>query len=159
MKIEFIAIGKIKEKYLQEGITDYESRLCRFFDFKITELTETRVPDKHSSADVINVLEEEANNVRKYLRPKSFKIVMAIEGKQLSSLAYAELITRQATSGVSDIQILIGSTFGVSELLKREADFLFSLGSPTYPHQLMRLILAEQTYRAAKIIRNEKYHN
>ena len=84
---------------------------------------------------------------------------MAIEGKELGSPDFARLIGNQMTNGVSDIQIIVGSTLGVCEELKREADFLFSLGKPTYPHQLMRLILLEQTYRAAKIMKNEKYHN
>jgi len=159
MRIEFIVTGKIKEKYLKEGIADYEGRLSHYFDFKITELTEQKVPEKYTEGEKAQLLAAEAVSIRKIIRPKSFVVIMAIEGKELSSVYYAKLIDTQMTNGISDIQIIIGSTLGVCESLKREADFLFSLGKATYPHQLMRLILLEQTYRAAKIIKNEKYHN
>jgi len=159
MKLEFIVIGKIKENYLKEGIKDYSARLSRGFDFSITEIAEQRVPDGYSVGDMRQILAVEEASIRKVLREKSFKIVMAIEGKELSSPDYAKMLETKMANGVSDVQIIIGSTLGVSQALKEEADFLFSLGKPTYPHQLMRLIILEQTYRAMKIMRNEKYHN
>ena len=159
MKVEFIVIGKIKENYIKDAIADYSTRLSRYLDFSITELLEQKVPEKYSAGDIRQILSAEEVNIRKVFRDRSFKIIMAIEGKEFSSTDYAKLIETKAANGISDIQIVIGSTFGISSALKQDADLLFSLGKPTYPHQLMRLILLEQTYRAMKIIKNEKYHN
>ena len=158
MKIKIIVTGKLKEKYLKNGIAEYEKRLSRFCDLKIIELPDEKIPDNASPAQEKAILEKEGERVLKQLSPSDFVIPLCVEGKFLSSEELAETIEKTTTSGTNSIAFIIGGSLGLSDEVKRMGNLKLSFSKMTFPHQLMRLILTEQIYRAFKINSNESYH-
>lgn len=155
MKINVVAVGKIKEKFLSDGIAEYAKRLSRFCEFRIVEIGEH--PRKNGSAAEI-ALSKEAEGKGIFEKLSGYVVALAIDGEQLSSPALAEKIRFLQVSGVSDITFVIGGSDGLSDEVLRRADAQLSFGKCTYPHQLMRLILSEQIYRAFTILNNLPYH-
>jgi len=158
MKITIIAVGKIREDWIKNGIAEYQKRLFKFCKFEILEVTEEQAPENLSPLEIINVKNAEGEKILSKIRQDAYKISLVIDGKQLTSQQLAEHISLQAISGISEIAFIIGGSNGLSDEVINQSNLHLSFGKFTYPHQLMRLILAEQVYRAFKIINREPYH-
>ena len=148
----------LKEKYLRAASAEYEKRLSRYCRVQIRELKEARLAENASPAEEEAVKTEEGKSILKALSSSSFVIVLDIGGKELSSDQLAEKIGSLATTGESTVDFIIGGSLGLSEEVKKRADFRLSFSPMTFPHQLMRVILLEQIYRSFKILRKEPYH-
>lgn len=155
MKIKIIALGKIKEKFLKDGIDEFLKRLLPYASVEITEIPSIEIKDEHL---IDKVLKEEGEKILSYIKPQSYVITMEIKGKQLSSENFAKKIEELTNSGTREIIFIIGSSFGISEIVSERANFKLSMSKMTFLHQFARLILIEQIYRAFKIIKHETYH-
>lgn len=155
MKIKIIALGKIKEKFLKEGIDEFLKRLTPYAAVEITELSPIEIKDEHLTE---KVLEEEAEKILSHIKPQSYVITMEIKGRQLSSEEFAEKIQELTNDGLSEIVFVIGSSCGIGKSVSERANFKMSMSKMTFLHQFARLILVEQIYRAFKIIKGEIYH-
>lgn len=158
MHIQIICIGKLKEKYWTEAIAEYSKRLSRFCSLEIIELKEARLPEKASQAEEETVKIEEGKSILKVIKDGTFVITLEILGKQLSSPELAEKLESLSLEGKSNIAFVIGGSLGLSSEVSKRADYKLSFSKMTFPHQMMRVILLEQIYRAFKINRNETYH-
>ena len=158
MKIKIICVGKIKEKFMVQAIDEYAKRLSRFCNFEVCELPDAKIPDKPSDSECRMVKDSEGEAILKHISKDSFVISLCVEGKSLSSEEFADKIASIALSGKSTIDFIIGGSLGLSDEVKKRSDYRLSFSSFTFPHQLMRLILSEQIYRAFKINANEEYH-
>ena len=155
MKIKIIALGKIKEKFLKDGIEEFLKRLTPYTSIEIIELNPIEIKDENLTQ---KILEEEGVNILSYIKPNSYVITMEISGKQLSSEEFASKINEITVNGISELVFVIGSSCGLSETVSKRADFKLSMSKMTFLHQFARLILIEQIYRAFKILKGEKYH-
>ncbi|MGI6226117.1 MAG: 23S rRNA (pseudouridine(1915)-N(3))-methyltransferase RlmH [Peptococcales bacterium] len=158
MNIKIIAVGKLKEKFLKDGIGEYLKRLKSYAKVEITEVAEEKEPTNSSPTDEIIVKDKEGERILEKIKPGGYLIALAIDGKQLSSEELAEKLEQLALEGKSDITLVIGGSLGLSDEVLKKAHFQLSFSRMTFPHQLMRLILVEQIYRAFKINKGEKYH-
>ncbi len=155
MKVNVVAVGKIKEKYFTDAINEYKKRISRFAEFKIIECAEYPVKNQ-SPAEVLQSIEKEGEKILECV--KGYVILTAIDGKTLDSVEISRLMSVKMTEGVSEITFVIGGSNGVSDAVKERAGIKISFGKVTYPHQLMRVILSEQIYRAFSIMNNLPYH-
>jgi len=155
MKIRIIALGKIKESFLKEGINEFLKRLTPYCPVEVIELTPIEIKDENLTS---KVLDEEGVNILSHIKPDSYVITLEILGKQLSSEDFAEKINEINMSGVNDLVFVIGSSCGLSDNVKNRANFKLSFSKMTFLHQFARLILVEQIYRAFKILKGETYH-
>ncbi|RYD06518.1 50S rRNA methyltransferase [Desulforamulus aquiferis] len=158
MKITILTVGKLKEKYLIEGVKEYLKRLSSYAKLEIAEVADEPCPDNASPAIIEQVRQKEAEKLQKRLRPGTFLIVLDSRGKLPSSEELATKIQNLALTGRSDLTFIIGGSHGLPPEITTQADLLFSLSKLTFPHQLVRLVLLEQIYRSFKIIKNEPYH-
>ena len=158
MKIKLVTVGKLKEKYLKDGIAEYMKRLNRFCKVEMIELADEKTPDKASDLENQQILEKEGNKVLAKINEREFVIVLAIEGKQFPSEKFSQLMMDATVRGFSDITFVIGGSLGLSPTVKKRANLLMSFGKLTLPHQLMRLFLIEQIYRAFMIQQGSPYH-
>lgn len=158
MKITLVTVGKIKEKYLTEGINEFLKRLKPFAQVSIKEVPEEHMPDNPSEAEKQQSLTKEGQRLLKQVPEGSFLIVLDVYGKQLSSEGLAAKIQELGLRGQSSLTFLIGGAFGLSQEVRQAADFRLSFSPMTFTHQMIRLLLVEQIYRAFKINRGEKYH-
>ena len=158
MKITILCVGKIKEKYLTDGIAEYVKRLGRYCKLEIMEVADEKTPDEASAAEEEKIRKKEADRLTRYLREDAYVIALAIEGRQFDSVEFAEEIGRIALSGKSHIQFVIGGSLGLHADILKRADLLQSFSRMTFPHQLMRLLFLEQLYRAYRIQKGEPYH-
>lgn len=159
ININLIAIGKLKESYLRDAVSEYSKRLSGFCKLNIIELPESRLSDNPSEKEIQNALSNEAKLIESYINKKSvFNIVMCIEGKQLSSEELSSKIEEVGINGKSTINFIIGSSFGISTEIKSFSDMKLSMSKMTFPHQLARVLLLEQIYRAFQISNGGKYH-
>ena len=156
--VNIICIGKIKEKYLADAIKEYSTRLTPFCKFQIIELDEYRLPDKPSQAQIKACLEEEGKKILSKISRSSFVIPMCIEGKTVSSEELSAIIRDAGVSGRSTVDFVIGGSFGLSDEVKNRGDLRISMGRMTFPHQLARVMLCEQLYRAFSITNGGQYH-
>ncbi len=158
MNIDILAVGKIKEKYLNEGIGEYSKRLSRYCSLNIIEVDDEKSPENLSDKEMEMIKAKEGEKLMSKIPSGAFVVALAIEGKQLSSEALSEKISDIMVDGNSHIVFVIGGSLGLSgEILKR-ANLKLSFSKMTFPHQLMRMILLEQIYRSFRIMRNEPYH-
>lgn len=157
MKITIISVGKIKEKYLIEGIKEYAKRLSRYTDLDMIEFKDEQEPDNLSEKDIEIIKNIEGKKIIAKL-PTSYVVSLAIQGKQMDSIALSELIIEIQNYKSSNITFVIGGSNGLSDEVLKKSDFLLSFSKMTFPHQLMKLILLEQVYRSFRIIKNEQYH-
>ena len=155
MKIKIIAPGKIKERFLKEGIDEFLKRLTPYASVEITELAAIEIKDPNLTA---KVLDEEAEKILAHIKQHSYVITLEIGGKMLSSEEFAEKINTLANEGTGEIVFVIGSSCGISPKVSARANFKLSMSKMTFLHQFARLILIEQIYRAFKIIKGETYH-
>lgn len=158
MNINVVCIGKLKEKYWSDAISEYSKRLSRYCSLQIKELKEDRLHDNASAAEEQAVKVNEGKSILKALSDNSYVIALDVKGKQLSSESLADKIEGLAVDGRSNIDLIIGGSLGLSEEVLKRADFRLSFSPMTFPHQMMRVILLEQIYRSFKIIKNETYH-
>lgn len=158
MRIKIIAVGKLKEKFLEQGVKEYLKRLTSFARLEIVEIEEGRLPDRSRPAEEAQAREKEGELIKKQLKPGSYTIALVLQGKQFSSEELSEFLAELALKGKSEINFLIGGSTGLADKIVDQADFKLSFSKLTFPHQLMRLILLEQIYRAFKISRDEPYH-
>ena len=158
MNITVIALGKLKEKYLTDAISEYSKRISAYGKLRIIELNPVRLSDNPSQTEVDNALSKEAEEIKKKIPNNSYVFSLCIEGKEKSSESFAKAINNAAINGKSNIVFIIGSSFGLSPEIKSLSDFKLSFSPMTFPHQLMRVMLLEQIYRAFQINNNGKYH-
>ena len=158
MKITIIAVGKIKEKFYREAVEEYGKRLGRYCKLEIIQVEDEKTPDKAGFALEETIRRKEAERIIKYIREDACVITLEIQGKMYDSEGFADEIEKLATGGVSHIQFIIGGSLGLYEDVCKKADLAVSFSKMTFPHQLMRVILLEQIYRAYRIINGEPYH-
>ncbi len=158
MNIKIICLGKLKEKYLKDAVDEYAKRISAYGKFEVCELTPVKLSDNPSQTEINATLEKEADEIKKRIPKGSFVFALCIEGKSKSSEAFAETIKNAALDGKSTVVFIIGSSYGLSPEIKALADNKLSFSPMTFPHQLMRVMLSEQIYRAFQIINNGKYH-
>ena len=158
-RIDLICVGKLNAAFCAEGVAEYQKRLKGLCDFRIIELPEVTVSEKNAGPAVIEkALEKEGKAILASVRKGAALAALCVEGKPVSSEELAELIARQAVGGAGGMAFVIGSSHGLSPEVKRAAAHRISLGRITLPHQLARLVLAEQLYRAFSINNHGKYH-
>ncbi len=158
MNITIICVGKNKERFYREALEEYVKRLSKYCKLNIIEVADEQTPDGASDAVNQGILMTEGNRILNKIPAGSYVIATAIEGRTYSSEEFAGFIDELAIKGVSHLCFLIGGSLGLADEVKNRADLLLSFSKMTYPHGLMRVILAEQVYRAFRIIRNEPYH-
>lgn len=156
MNVRLIVIGKLKEKYLRDACDEYVKRLSKFCNLKVIELDEYRLPDKPSQKDIDNALANEAKNVLKHC--EGYVVSMCIEGTQISSEDLAKKFETVSLNGYGTITLIIGSSFGLDSTVKDHSDYRLSMSKMTFTHQIARMLLLEQVYRAFQINTNGKYH-
>ncbi len=155
MKIKIIALGKIKEKFLKEGIDEFLKRLTPYASVQILELSPIEIKDENLTE---KILTEEGAKILSHIKPQDFVITMEINGKQFSSEEFSRKIEQLTNEGYAEIVFVIGSSCGIGKNVSDRADLKMSLSKMTFLHQFARLILTEQIYRAFKIIKGETYH-
>lgn len=158
MEVYIVAVGKVKEKFLVAGIEEYAKRLRPYIKLEIREGAEEKVPDPLSPGQAARIMELEGRSLLRLLPPGAYTIALDRQGQMLSSEELAEHMAYLALRGRSQVAFVIGGTLGLSEEVLARADFKLSFSRLTFPHQLMRLLLLEQLYRAWKIQRGEPYH-
>ena len=158
MKITLITVGKIKEKYLKDGIAEYSKRLSRYCKLEIIEVADEKTPDQASETMEEQIRDKEGERIRKYLRDDMYVITLEINGKQLSSEELADKMAALGLQGKSHIAFVIGGSIGLGREVLKRSDYALSFSKMTFPHQLMRVILLEQVYRGYRIINGEPYH-
>ena len=157
--IDLICVGKLNASYYAAGVAEYQKRLGGFCNFRILELPEAAIADKNASDKQIEkALQKEGEAILHAVRKGAFLVALCVEGKQISSEELAGLLAQRAGSGAGDVAFVIGSSHGLDERVKRAAQARISLGRITLPHQLARLVLTEQLYRACTINAGMKYH-
>lgn len=157
MNINIICAGKIKEKYFTDAVNEYAKRLSRFVKLNIIEVPDEKIPENASEKEMETVKNKEGERILSKLPPSSFIVTLCIEGKELSSVDLARKIADISMTS-SSISFIIGGSLGLSDEVKARSRLRLSFGRMTLPHQLMRVVLAEQLYRAFKINNNESYH-
>ena len=158
MKIRILAIGKIKEKYLKEGIEEYVSRIRPYSQIEIVEVNDESIPDNPNESEVKKAIDMEGKKVMKLLKPSDYLIGLDLNKKELNSEEFAAFLDKKLVLGGSNISFVIGGSYGLSDELKTRCNDSISLSKMTFLHQMTRLIILEQIYRAFKINRNETYH-
>ena len=157
INITFITVGNLKEDYLRAAVGEYVKRMSAYCRPNIVELKEVKVPDSPSKGEIDAALSAEGERILAAVPPRAYKIALCVEGKQLSSEELASAID-SATMEHSDICFIIGSSHGLAPEVKSACNMRLSVSKLTFPHQLMRVILAEAVYRAFTIIKGTKYH-
>ena len=158
MKIKIVTVGKLKEKYLKDGIAEYSKRISRFATVEMVELADEKTPDRASDSENEKILDLEGNRILSKIGDREFVVVLAIEGKTLSSEEFSKQLEQASINGFSTLTFVIGGSLGLSKEVKKRANLSVSFGHLTLPHQLMRLVLTEQIYRAFTIQQGSPYH-
>ncbi|VTY15044.1 23S rRNA (pseudouridine(1915)-N(3))-methyltransferase RlmH [uncultured Streptococcus sp.] len=158
MKIKVVTVGKLKEKYLRDGIAEYTKRISRFANLEMIELSDEKTPDKASESENQKILEIEGQRILSKVADRDFVIVLAIEGKILSSEEFSKQLEEASIKGFSTLTFIIGGSLGLAPIVKKRANLSISFGRLTLPHQLMRMVLVEQIYRAFTIQQGSPYH-
>lgn len=159
MNINIICVGKLKESYWREAISEYAKRIGAYAGLKIVELPEARLSERPSEKEILAALDAEAKQIQPYIGAKSvYNIAMCIEGNQLSSLQLAKTLETAAVNGFGAVNFIIGSSFGLADSVKNASHLKLSISKMTLPHQLARVVLTEQIYRGLSINNNGKYH-
>ncbi|EUJ37754.1 23S rRNA (pseudouridine(1915)-N(3))-methyltransferase RlmH [Brochothrix campestris] len=158
MNITIISVGKLKEKYLKQGIEEYAKRLTKYCKFKVIEVPDEKAPENLSEAEMLQVKDKEGERILAKVKEQDYVFALAINGKQNSSEEMAQQIDQLGIQGKSSIVFIIGGSLGLSEAVLAKSNQLISFGKLTYPHQLMKLVLVEQIYRSYRIIHGHAYH-
>jgi len=158
MRFYVVCIGKLKDAYLRDGVAEFVKRMRPYGGITITELNESKIGDKPSDADRKQVVDDEGERLLKAVPKNAYTVLLDVYGKTMSSEDLAKTIAKLEVDGVSDMAFIIGGAFGVSEALRQSVNYKLSFSPMTFTHQMVRLLLVEQIYRASKINRNEPYH-
>jgi 23S rRNA (pseudouridine1915-N3)-methyltransferase len=158
VNISIITVGKLKEKYLKQGIEEYLKRLTAYAKVDVMEVADEKAPEVLSELEMVQVKQKEGERILAKISQDTYVIALAIQGKLSSSEELADSLDKLATYGKSKIAFVIGGSLGLSEEVIKRSNEQLSFSRMTFPHQLMRLILVEQIYRAFRINRNEPYH-
>ncbi len=158
MRITVISVGKLKEKYWKEALQEYSKRLSKYCKLDIVEVQDEKAPETMTKAEQQQVCYKEGQRILKVIKENAFVIALAINGKMLSSEQFAEQIQMDTVQGVSHMIFIIGGSLGLSKEVMQRANRAISFSAMTFPHQMMRVILLEQIYRAMRIIKKEPYH-
>ena len=157
-KITIICVGKIKEKFFSDAIDEYRKRLSRYCRLEIIEVIDEKTPDRAPDAICDQIRDKEGERILKVLDDKAFTCTLEIAGKKFTSEGFSDFIKSCEVEGKSHIQFIIGGSLGLGKKVLERSDMAISFSDMTFPHQLMRVILLEQVYRAYRIINNEPYH-
>ena len=158
MRFYVICIGKLKDASLRDGVAEFVKRMRPYGGITITELNESKIGDKPSDADRKQVVIEEGERLLKNVPKNAYTVLLDVYGKTMSSEDLAKTVAKLEVDGVSDMAFIVGGAFGVSDELRRSVNYKLSFSPMTFTHQMVRLLLVEQIYRASKINRNEPYH-
>ena len=158
LSVTLVCVGKMKEKHYIAAFDEYRKRLSAYCRLSVSELPEQRLPEDPSPREISAALEKEGGEIAKHLPPQAAVVALCVEGKQMSSPAFSQMLERHALEGTSKLCFLVGGSFGLSEALKRRADIKLSLSEMTFPHHLARVMLIEQLYRAFTIRAGSRYH-
>lgn len=158
MKITLVTVGKIKEKYFRDALAEYEKRLSRYCKLEIISVEDEKTPDGAGKALEEQIKKKEAQRLLRYIREDAYVITLEIGGKMYDSEGFSSMIEQLGVSGHGHIQFVIGGSLGLHEDVTGRADLAVSFSKMTFPHQLMRVILLEQIYRAYRIMHREPYH-
>lgn len=158
IKIKIIALGRLKEKYLREAVEEYSKRLSAYAKLEVIEIEPERLSDNPSDSEIEAALATEAEKILKKIEPESYTVAMCIEGRQMDSVEFSSLLGDKMDFGTGVFNFIIGSSCGLHNSVKTRADLKFSFSKMTFPHQLFRIMLLEQLYRAFKIRDGGKYH-
>lgn len=157
MKVTLICVGKVKEKFYRDAIKEYEKRLGAYIKLNTIEISDEKVKVENDS-EIALAMEKEGNNILSKIKDNQYVITLEILGKNLSSEEFASKIDNLMLIGKSDIALVIGGSYGLSDSVKKRSDFALSFSRMTFPHQMMRVVLLEQVYRAYRIITGASYH-
>ena len=158
MKITLITVGKIKEKYLKDAISEYAKRLGKYCKLEIIEVADEKTPDASNEAIDNAIRTKEAERILKHIKDDAYVITLEINGTQLTSEQLSQKIEKLGIQGISHITFIIGGSIGLGETVLAKSNYALSFSKMTFPHQLMRVILLEQIYRSYRIINHEPYH-
>lgn len=158
MRISILCVGKIKESFYRDAIAEYTKRLSRYVTLDVIEVQDDKTVDGASEAEDRKVIDNEGERLMKVLSSDAYKIALCINGKKMDSVSFSNTIESLKVKGISHIQFIIGGSLGLSDAVVRMADMKLSFSDMTFPHQLMRVILLEQIYRAQRIANHEPYH-
>ncbi|WP_207649547.1 23S rRNA (pseudouridine(1915)-N(3))-methyltransferase RlmH [Desulfitobacterium chlororespirans] len=158
MQIKIVAVGKIREKFLVEGLKEYAKRLSAYIRLEMAEIADEPCPERLSPADEERVKAREGERLLKGIGPQDHVILLDLQGKEFTSPDFSEYMDDLALMGKSSVTFIIGGSLGVSEEVRKRADYRWSFSRLTFPHPLMRLMLLEQIYRAMRISKGEPYH-
>lgn len=158
MNITLITVGKLKEKYLKQAIDEYSKRLSRYCKLEIIELNDEKTPDNASEKEEQLIKEKEGKQILSKIKENAFVIAMDLGGKNLTSEEFSKFIEQNGVMGNSNIVFLIGGSLGLSNEVKKRANYKLCFSKMTFPHQLFRVMLLEQIYRGFRIMKNEPYH-
>jgi len=158
MQVEILCVGKLKEKYLKDACDEYAKRLSRFCNLTVTEFKDEAVGEQASDAQILQAIEREGERILSKISERDYVISLCVEGKPLSSEAFAKELKTVFQKGIARLVFVIGGSCGLSEQVKKRSNLRLSFSAMTFPHQLMRVILLEQLYRTYKINANESYH-
>lgn len=158
MQIKIICVGKIKEKFFSAAVDEYIKRIGKYSRIEVIEVREESAADEDNEILVERCMQREAEGILKNIKSDDFVSALCIEGAQISSIELAKFIETNYISRGCDMDFVIGGSYGLHETVKKRADFKLSFSKMTFPHQLMRVVLCEQIFRAFKIYKNEKYH-
>lgn len=158
MRITIVAVGKVKEAFFRDAIEEYSKRLSRYVKLEIVAVPDEMTPDNASRAEELEIRRKEGSRILSKIKDNDVVCCLEIEGKKLTSEGLATWLEKQAVSGSSNICFVIGGSLGLHPDVIKRADFHLSFSDMTFPHQLMRVILLEQIYRAERIINHEPYH-
>lgn len=158
MKISICCVGKVTEKFFTDAIAEYSKRLSKYCTFEIIEVKDEKTKENASDTEINLVKEKEGKRILEKINPTSYVIALVINGKMYSSESFAKKIGELMNEGKSHITFVIGGSLGLCDEIIDKADMKLSFSQMTFPHQLMRVILSEQIYRAYRILNNEPYH-
>ena len=158
MQITVISVGKLKEKYLKEGIEEYSKRLSAYCKLHLVEVSDEKAPEEMSAAEMEQVKRKEGERILAQIKQDQVVIALAIEGQMWTSEKLSSELDKLALHGKSQVAFVIGGSLGLADAVLKRADVLLSFSKMTFPHQLVRLVLLEQVYRAFRISRGEPYH-
>ena len=158
MKITVLTVGKIKEKFYRDAIDEYAKRLSKYASVSIAEVSDEKTKENLSDTELLQILNTEGNKLLSKIPDNAYVIALDILGKKLDSVGFSRFMEERMNTGDSHLVFVIGGSLGLSDEVKKRANYKISFSDMTFPHQLMRVILLEQVYRGFRIMRNEPYH-
>lgn len=158
MNVRILCVGKIKEKFYRDALLEYSKRLSKYCSLEVIEVADEKTSENASDTEIDMVKAKEGERILKHIKDRDYVIALAILGKQQDSVAFSKFIENLGITGQSTIDFVIGGSLGLSDEVLKRSNYQISFSKMTFPHQLMRVILLEQIYRAMRIMNNEPYH-